>query len=121
VLLPLHLVSTTFPSLAPFLPHPTTWWGASDPTPVPPTTHDKVALTVYLVCAVACMGLSSYFHTVQACSRDVCDSAHRGDYVSRSRARADQLGIVILIVGSILPGMYYAFDQAALRYFYMGA
>lgn len=110
-LIPLHLLPINFPCLAPFLPHPKTWWGAHDPLPVPPTIEDKIAMTAYLVCAVSCLGLSSWFHTVQCGSRERCNSANRGDY----------LGIVILIVGSILPGMYYAFpDQLFWRYFYMG-
>ncbi|KAL7420113.1 hypothetical protein Q5752_005079 [Cryptotrichosporon argae] len=92
-LIPLHLLTT--PYLA-----------------TPPTTQDKLAMATYLVCAVACLGLSSWFHTVQACSRGWCESAHRGDYI----------GIVILIVGSILPGMYYAFhDSLFLQLFYSTA
>ncbi|ODO04996.1 hypothetical protein I350_05608 [Cryptococcus amylolentus CBS 6273] len=102
VLLPLHLIPSQFPSLHHFPVHPLT----------PPTLHDKVALTVYLVCAVLCLSLSSWFHTVSCHSKDVCEAAHRGDY----------MGIVILIVGSITPGMYYGFyDSVVLQAVYMTA
>lgn len=39
-------------------------------------------MACYFVCAVTCLGLSSFFHTVQCCSKNVCDLAHCGDYVS---------------------------------------
>lgn len=70
ILLPLHLVPTHFPTFF-----------ASNPVPTPPTMHDKVALSVNLICAVGCLSLSSWFHTVQCHSKAMCDSAHRGDYV----------------------------------------
>ncbi|WWD16362.1 hypothetical protein CI109_100788 [Kwoniella shandongensis] len=101
-LLPLHLLPTHFP----------TFHSSPDHLPTPPTLHDKVALSLYLVCAVSCLSLSAWFHTVSCHSKDVCDLAHRGDYI----------GIVILIVGSITPGMYYAFhDDPFLQIFYMSA
>ncbi|WVO14702.1 hypothetical protein L204_102340 [Cryptococcus depauperatus] len=99
-LLPLHLFPSHFPSF--HIP--------PDPLPLPPTLHDKVALSLYLVCAVLCLGLSSWFHTISCHSKHLCEIAHRGDYI----------GIVILIVGSITPGMYYAFhDNFFLQVFYM--
>ncbi|WVQ78671.1 hypothetical protein IAT38_000758 [Cryptococcus sp. DSM 104549] len=102
VLLPLHFIPTHFPN----------FFRNSDPLPTPPQLHDKVAMSVYLVCAVSCLGLSSWFHTVSCHSKDVCDAAHRGDYI----------GIVILIVGSIAPGMYYAFHgNFPLQIFYTTA
>ncbi|RSH94841.1 hypothetical protein EHS25_004647 [Saitozyma podzolica] len=111
VLIPLHLTQTHFPTWSLFHWFPRTTY-THDPTPIPPTLYDKVALTVYLVAAVGCLGLSSWFHTVQCHSRAVCDAAHRGDYI----------GIVVLIVGSILPGMYYTFHgRLYLQIFYMGA
>ncbi|EIW66496.1 integral membrane protein [Tremella mesenterica] len=93
ILLPLHLHPTHFPHFS----------FSDRATPVPPTLHDKVALTLYLSCAMTCLGLSSWFHTVQCHSKATCDAAHRGDY---------RIGIVTLIVGSILPGMYYAFHDS---------
>lgn len=70
-LLPLHLIPTHFP----------TFGQSCNPLPTPPTLHDKVALSLYLICAVSCLSLSSWFHTVSCHSREVCDAAHRGDYV----------------------------------------
>lgn len=77
ILLPLHLLPTHFP----------TWsrQPQSDPLPTPPSWEDKLALTIYLLCAVGCLSLSSWFHTVQCHSKPVCDAAHRGDYVSSAR------------------------------------
>lgn len=105
-LIPLHLLRTHFP-------FPLFSYGpVDDPTPIPPTLYDKLALTVYLICATACLGLSSWFHTVQCHSKEMCDAAHRGDYI----------GIVVLIVGSILPGMHYSFhDNIVLQIIYMTA
>lgn len=71
-LLPLHLIPTHFPTLN----------QSCSPLPTPPTLHDKVALALYLICAVLCLSLSSWFHTVSCHSKEVCDAAHRGDYVS---------------------------------------
>ncbi|WOO80443.1 ADIPOR-like receptor [Vanrija pseudolonga] len=104
-LLPYHLLSTHFPSLGGFFP--TVAGGA----PVA-TVADKLGIACYCVCAVTCLGLSSWFHTVQCCNREVCALAHSGDYI----------GIVVLIVGSILPGMYYGFHGSlGLQVFYMAA
>lgn len=77
MLLPLHLFPTHFPTF-----FPSFGAVADDPTPVPPTLHDKLAMSVYCLSAVGCLGLSSWFHTVQCHSKSVCDAAHRGDYVS---------------------------------------
>ncbi|ORY29742.1 hemolysin-III related-domain-containing protein [Naematelia encephala] len=110
VLIPLHLLPTHFPSLSYLLPTRPSM--ENDPLPVPPAWQDKLAFTVYLLSAVGCLGLSSGFHTVQCHSQGACDAAHRGDYI----------GIVVLIVGSILPGMYYGFDGSQhLQAFYMAA
>ncbi|ORX35308.1 hemolysin-III related-domain-containing protein [Kockovaella imperatae] len=115
ILIPLHLFPTHFP----------TFGRASDPLPTPPTTHDKIALTLNLVCSVACLGLSSWFHTVCCHSREVSDLSHRGDYVSCpgsvSKTDAGQLGIVILTCGTIIAGLYYSFyGQPVLQGLYMG-
>lgn len=96
-LIPLHLLPSSFPSLSPFLPTPK--WATTSSSlglgslrlgqgvgaiPVPPTIIDKIAMTTYLCCAVSCLGLSSWFHTVQCCDERTCNLAHRGDYVSPS-------------------------------------
>lgn len=76
ILLPLHLLPTHFPSFS-------SRHTLGEALPTPPAWQDKLALTIYLLCAVGCLSLSSWFHTVQCHSKSVCDSAHRGDYVSR--------------------------------------
>lgn len=50
--------------------------------PRPQTLVDTLALSVFLCSAVGCLTLSGYFHLVQCTSKERCDSAHRGDYVS---------------------------------------
>ncbi|KAJ9124700.1 hypothetical protein QFC24_003067 [Naganishia onofrii] len=70
-------------------------------TPRPQTLVDTLALSIFLCSAVGCLTLSGYFHLVQCTSKERCDSAHRGDYI----------GIVILIVGSFWPSLYYGFRE----------
>ena len=77
VLLPLHLFPTHFPGFV-----------YSDPVPTPPTLYDKLAVSVNLICAVGCLSLSSWFHTVQCHSQRMCDAAHIGDYVSSAEIAA---------------------------------
>jgi len=92
LLIPLHLIPAQFPF-------------TSDPVPTPPTLHDKVALTLNLLCAVSCFGLSSFFHTVQCHSKATCDAAHRGDYVSRHRPTLRALQLMgRWASSSLLPG-----------------
>jgi adiponectin receptor len=88
-------------------------------TPRPQTLVDTLALSIFLCSAVGCLTLSGYFHLVQCTSKERCDSAHRGDYVGSCRRRQtcgqkanrrssfSQIGIVILIVGSFWPSLYY--------------
>ena len=86
VLLPMHVASSQFPNVFGAFP---------DPTTLPPTTIiDKAALACYCVAAVTCLGLSSWFHTVQCCSKDVCDLAHCGDYVSPRGCRTGRTGCI---------------------------
>jgi hypothetical protein len=62
--------------------------------PRPQTLVDTLALSVFLCSAVGCLTLSGYFHLVQCTSKERCDSAHRGDYVSRlvrEPRRSDEL------------------------------
>ncbi|BEJ13134.1 hypothetical protein CspHIS471_0303080 [Cutaneotrichosporon sp. HIS471] len=101
LMLPLHILPSHFPTLGTF----------PSASLLPPSTLiDKACMACYFVCAVTCLGLSSWFHTVSCCTHEVCDLAHCGDYV----------GIVVLIVGSILPGMYYGFHgQPLLQGLYM--
>ncbi|WVF66001.1 hypothetical protein IAT40_000739 [Kwoniella sp. CBS 6097] len=66
---------------------------------IPHTFHDKVALTVFRLAVVICLGLSATFHTLSCHSKHVSDFAHRGDYI----------GIIVNVVGTICPMVYYAF------------
>lgn len=62
--------------------------------PRPQTLVDTLALSIFLCSAVGCLTLSGYFHLVQCTSKERCDSAHRGDYVSRlvrTLRRSDKL------------------------------
>ncbi|GMK58118.1 hypothetical protein CspeluHIS016_0501500 [Cutaneotrichosporon spelunceum] len=91
VLLPLHLLPARFPALGAF-------------PSLPATFTDKACMACYILCAITCLSLSSWFHTVSCSTAEVCELSHCGDYV----------GIVVLIVGSILPGMYYGFHGTPL-------
>ncbi|KAI9347817.1 hemolysin-III related-domain-containing protein [Zopfochytrium polystomum] len=63
------------------------------------TWRDILALTVFHASAIICLTLSSTFHLL-------CCHSHE---VSSLCLKADYLGIVILIVGSFVPSIYYAF------------
>jgi predicted membrane channel-forming protein YqfA (hemolysin III family) len=67
--------------------------------------------------AVSCLALSSHFHLVQCRTKEVCNKAHRGDYVSAIAAflaesslilLTRQIGIVVLIVGTFWPCLYFS-------------
>lgn len=60
---------------------------------------DALALGCFFAGAVACLSLSSAFHLV---------SNHSAD-VSRWSNQLDFIGIVVLIVGSFVPSLYYGF------------
>ncbi|KAK6111526.1 hemolysin-III related family protein [Brugia pahangi] len=62
-------------------------------------SEDKIVFGTYFVGAVACLGLSFAFHTVQ------CHSAGVGKLFSK----LDYTGITLLIVGSFIPWIYYGF------------
>ncbi|VDK86637.1 unnamed protein product [Litomosoides sigmodontis] len=61
--------------------------------------EDKIVFGIYFVGAVACLGLSFAFHTVQ------CHSVEVGKLFSK----LDYAGISMLIVGSFIPWIYYGF------------
>ncbi|TPX66970.1 hypothetical protein SpCBS45565_g04143 [Spizellomyces sp. 'palustris'] len=63
------------------------------------TYGDQTVIAVFLFSAVACLGLSAFFHTCICHSQDVCIMWNKADYV----------GIVLLICGSTVPTIYYAF------------
>ncbi|CAG9538673.1 unnamed protein product [Cercopithifilaria johnstoni] len=62
-------------------------------------SEDKIVFGIYFVGAVACLGLSFAFHTVQ------CHSVQVGKLFSK----LDYTGITLLIVGSFIPWIYYGF------------
>ncbi|EFO22180.1 adiponectin receptor 1b [Loa loa] len=62
-------------------------------------SEDKIVFGTYFVGAVACLGLSFAFHTVQ------CHSVEVGKLFSK----LDYTGISLLIVGSFIPWIYYGF------------
>ncbi|VDN04706.1 unnamed protein product [Thelazia callipaeda] len=61
--------------------------------------EEKVVFGTYFVGAIACLGLSFAFHTVQ------CHSVEVGKLFSK----LDYTGISLLIVGSFIPWIYYGF------------
>ena len=61
--------------------------------------EDRMMLGLFFAGAVICMGLSSVFHTVICHSKWACDTFSKFDYV----------GISVLILGSLIPWVYYSF------------
>ncbi|KCV70193.1 hypothetical protein H696_03651 [Fonticula alba] len=66
------------------------------------TLGDKVMFGVFFVCAVSMLLLSSSFHLF-------CDHSVE---VSETMNRCDYLGIMTMIVGSVIPALYYALGCA---------
>ncbi|EMD89343.1 hypothetical protein COCC4DRAFT_32116 [Bipolaris maydis ATCC 48331] len=70
------------------------------------TTEDVWAFGCFFAGAVACLGMSGTYHTIQNHSHEVAVWGNKLDY----------LGIVFLIWGSFVPVLYYAFrDEPELR------
>ena len=70
------------------------------------TREDVWAFGCYFAGAVACLGMSATYHTIQNHSHEVAVWGNKLDY----------LGIVFLIWGSFVPVLYYAFgDEPELR------
>ncbi|KAF1828931.1 HlyIII-domain-containing protein [Decorospora gaudefroyi] len=70
------------------------------------TREDVCAFGCYFAGAVACMGMSATYHTIQNHSHPVAAWGNKLDY----------LGIVFLIWGSFVPVLYYTFgDEVELR------
>ncbi|KAI0825529.1 hemolysin-III related-domain-containing protein [Irpex lacteus] len=69
-------------------------------TPTPTATWaDTTVIGIFLAAAVACLSLSAAYHTCEVHSRMVASTCNGLDYA----------GIVILIVGSVVPCIYYGF------------
>ncbi|KAF1932705.1 HlyIII-domain-containing protein [Didymella exigua CBS 183.55] len=63
--------------------------------------EDLCAFACFFAGAVACLGMSGTYHTIQNHSHEVAVWGNKLDY----------LGIVFLIWGSFVPVLYYAFDR----------
>jgi adiponectin receptor len=73
---------------------------------------DKILFLVFFISAQMCLGCSTLFHTLNCHSKPVRAIFHRLDYA----------GIVILIVGSVIPWLYYGFYcQFYLKWIYISA
>lgn len=71
---------------------------------------DTAVLYIFIASAVICLGCSSLFHLMSCHSEPVCRRLNRCDYI----------GIVLLIVGSFYPAVYYGFYcHTRLRIFYL--
>ncbi|VDO64511.1 unnamed protein product [Heligmosomoides polygyrus] len=66
---------------------------------------EKVLFSTYFLGAILCLGMSFIFHTV------ACHS----DSVGKLFSKLDYAGITLLIVGSFIPWLYYAFYCRALH------
>ncbi|KAL7076309.1 hypothetical protein ACQ4LE_004212 [Meloidogyne hapla] len=85
-------------------------WLLSRPTNVI-SWPDKLIFSAFFVGAILCMGLSFSFHTVQCHSENV----------GRLFSKLDYSGISLLIIGSFVPWIYYAFYcRAFAMSFYIG-
>ena len=60
---------------------------------------DTVAFGCFFLGAVLCLGISAIFHTVQ----------NHSSHIARIANQVDYIGIVLLIVGSFIPSIFYGF------------
>ncbi|CAO2648151.1 Nn.00g090730.m01.CDS01 [Neocucurbitaria sp. VM-36] len=65
------------------------------------TKEDVLVFSCFFAGAVACLGMSATYHTIQNHSHEVAVWGNKLDY----------LGIVFLIWGSFVPVLYYAFGE----------
>ncbi|KAJ5455011.1 hemolysin-III related-domain-containing protein [Penicillium desertorum] len=63
------------------------------------STADTMALGCFLLGTVLCLGISATFHIVQ----------NHSSHVARIANQLDYIGIVLLIVGSFIPSIFYGF------------
>ncbi len=68
-------------------PLPPLRFGHASSLAIPHLPQHKIslALSIFLISAVGCLGLSAHFHAVQCRTKEVCERAHRGDYVGGRR------------------------------------
>jgi len=57
------------------------------------------AFATFFLSAATCLGMSATYHTM----------SNHSDPIARFMNKLDYLGIVILIVGSFVPSVYYGF------------
>jgi hypothetical protein len=63
------------------------------------STADTMAFGCFFLGAVLCLGISATFHIVQ----------NHSSHVARIANQVDYIGIVLLIVGSFIPSIFYGF------------
>ncbi|TFK26591.1 HlyIII channel protein [Coprinopsis marcescibilis] len=74
------------------------------------TWQDKLVVNIFLLSAIFCLFGSALFHTSICHSREVATRCHALDYT----------GIVVLIVGSFFPSIYYGyFCRPRFQYFWL--
>ncbi|CAG7815672.1 unnamed protein product [Allacma fusca] len=72
--------------------------------------QEKLVFAVFFVGAIACLFLSSAFHTLH------CHS----EFVGKLFSKLDYVGIALLIMGSFFPWLYYGFYcEKAVKFTYM--
>ncbi|CAA90822.1 ADIPOR-like receptor SPBC12C2.09c [Schizosaccharomyces pombe] len=75
------------------------------------TAEDVYVITVFLFSAFTMLGCSTFYHTI----------SNHSDDVSKFGNKLDYLGIVVMIVGSFIPCLHYAFAcHANFRTLYIG-
>ena len=66
---------------------------------IPTGWADRLIFASFLFGAIGCLWLSAFFHLFCAHSKSVCDAWNKCDYI----------GIMVLIIGSCYPMVYYGF------------
>ncbi|KAJ3540853.1 hypothetical protein NM688_g6169 [Phlebia brevispora] len=73
---------------------------------------DTTVFTIFLISAVLCLSFSAFYHTCAVHSKEVASRCNALDYA----------GIVVLIVGSFFPCIYYGFFcEAHIQFIYLSA
>lgn len=63
------------------------------------STADTLVFGCFFLGAVLCLSISAFFHTVQ----------NHSSHIARIANQVDYIGIVLLIVGSFIPSIFYGF------------
>ena len=75
-------------------------YGAIKPRYEMATQDDVMVFSCFFMSAVACLGMSSTYHTL----------SNHSELVASFGQRLDHVGIVVLIWGSFVPSVYYGFS-----------